>query len=79
MLCTNDRDDWRWMVEVHLQHLKTQPPRLFVLRGNEDSPLSIDVYDSAEPNADEAFDRYTPNEDGDFTAACRRCGPEDAI
>jgi hypothetical protein len=56
----NEPSDCQWLRETHLKNTADVPPfASFAITGNEDCPLSIVLYDSADPLVtDQPIARY---------------------
>lgn len=57
------REDMKWLRDVHLTKLG-KSYKAAVIYGNEDWPDRIEVYKRAQPDYDDPFVAYEPDEDG---------------
>lgn len=49
----NDNEDCAWLLDTALRGYEVPIFRSFVLHGNEDCPLTIELYDSVDPTIDD--------------------------
>lgn len=62
----NSDEDMKWLRDVHLPRLRDDA-RSAILYGNEDSPVRIDMYSSAEPTITESpTDIYVMDDEGEL-------------
>lgn len=53
----NSPEDCEWLSETHLKGFLFRPFKSFVLHGNEDSPVMVDLYEDTEPVSSQRFER----------------------
>lgn len=63
-------DNIAWLREVHIRALPASC-EFAILYGNEDSPIRVEAYDSAEPLYTDDFTVYERNDDGDLVEVRR--------
>jgi len=65
MVFLNDPDDCEWLANIHLGG-DFPPFKSFILDGNEDSPLSVLLFEAQEPDVDAMpIAEYTATQDQD--------------
>lgn len=53
----NDATDLAWLLTTHLKGRWVPLFRSFILYGNEDAPVRLDLYASVDPNHDDPYFR----------------------
>jgi hypothetical protein len=68
----NTAEDMRWLRDVHLPKLASKY-KSAVIKGNEDWPDSIEVYEKRNPLVTDQAVTFVPDEEGDFHLQDANC------